>query len=61
MANKGVETMEHKAWDVKRKGKWINTVFFNSHCEGGAPITAEDVKQSLVEHDGYPADITVTA
>ena len=25
----------------------------------GIPITADEVKTSLVEHDGYPADILV--
>ena len=51
---------KQKAWNVYRhNGRWMNTVFYNKRCEGGALITAEDVYHDLVEHDGYPPDIKV--
>lgn len=43
------------AWDVIRKGKVIDTVFFFF----GEGHTAEEVRKSLIEHDGYPTDIIV--
>lgn len=42
-----------QAWNVYLNGKEIDTVFVSS-C-----ISAEDVKQSLIEHDGYDANIKV--
>lgn len=51
--------MSYKAWDVYLGRRLIETVFFNEKCDGGAKITAEDVKRSLVNHDGYPAEIRV--
>ena len=41
------------AYNVRLNGKMIDTVFHN----GGT--TAEDVKQSLINHDGYDPSITV--
>jgi hypothetical protein len=42
-----------QSWNVYLNGKWIDTVFFSeSH-------SANDVKFSLVEHDGYPDNIQV--
>jgi hypothetical protein len=34
----------------------IDTVFYTEHYV----MTAEDVRKQLIEHDGYPTDITVT-
>lgn len=51
--------MAQIAYNVYRGKKHFDTVFYNAKCEGGAPITAADVKQSLVDHDGYPRDIVV--
>lgn len=42
------------AWKVKLHGKEIDTVFGH---EGSSP---EDVKRSLVNHDGYDSAIVVT-
>jgi hypothetical protein len=33
----------------------IDTVFFHEHPK----MTVEDVRRSLIDHDGYPADIIV--
>ena len=41
------------AWLVLRGGRLIDTVYFTPDCD------AEYVRRALVEHDGYPADITV--
>lgn len=48
-----------KAWDVYLNGRLIDTVFYNDKCDGGAKIVAADVKQSLVDHDGYSPNIVV--
>lgn len=40
-------------WNVYLNGKWIDSVSF---VQGG---TREEVKKSLVEHDGYNPNITV--
>lgn len=48
-----------KAYNVYLNGKKIETVFWNDRCDGGAPITAADVKESLVNHDGYDPGIAV--
>jgi hypothetical protein len=46
--------MSHRAWTVyDRNGKEIDTVFWVRTAD------ADEVKRSLVNHDGYPADITV--
>lgn len=41
------------SWDVIRKGKVIDTVFYESNC------SAEYVRSTLINHDGYPTDIVV--
>jgi hypothetical protein len=47
------------AWNVYLHGELIDSVFYNERCEGGAIITADDVKRDLIEHDGYDPDIRV--
>jgi hypothetical protein len=42
-----------KAWDVWRNGRLVDTVFFNLDCD------LHYVRQSLINHDGYPVDIIV--
>lgn len=42
-----------KRWNVMQNGVSLDTVYFLP------TLTAEDVKTSLIEHDFYPADITV--
>ena len=42
-----------RAWDVVRKGKIIDTVFYCKDCD------AEYIRRGLIEHDGYPVDILV--
>lgn len=44
-----------QAYDVYLRGKKIDTVFYSP----GAKVSADDVKRSLVSHDGYDADIVV--
>jgi hypothetical protein len=46
--------MASKAWRVTLNGKGIDTVF-----QDGNKITADDVKRSLVNHDGYDSGIVV--
>ena len=41
------------AWNVYHNGKWLDTVHFISS------FLEDDVRKSLIDHDGYPADITV--
>ena len=41
------------AWLVTLDGKWLTTVFYTPECD------AEYVRQSLIEHDGYPSGIVV--
>ena len=48
-----------KAYNVYLNGRKIDTVFWNDRCDGGAPITAADVKHSLIDHDGYDPQIIV--
>ena len=43
----------HQAWNVYLNGKLIDTVFFTPD------MGADDVKRSLVNHDGYDSGITV--
>jgi len=45
--------MKSIGWNVYRKGRLIDTVFFDADCD------ADYVRSSLIEHDGYPADIVV--
>lgn len=49
-----------KAFYVYRNGDKIDTVFWNDKSDGGAPITREEVRRSLIDHDGYPGDIEVS-
>ena len=52
--------IRHQAFDVFRKGacgclREIDTVFYSE-----APkTTVEEVRKSLIDHDGYPSDIIV--
>lgn len=46
--------MAHTAYNVRLDGKLIDTVFY---CDKGAK---EEVKRSLINHDGYDPGITVT-
>ena len=48
-----------KAWDVYLNSKWIDRVFWNARCDGGALVTADDVRRSLINHDGYDPGIVV--
>ena len=43
------------AFNVYKKNKLIDTVFT---CDGH--VTKDEMKKSLVEHDGYDPDIRVT-
>ena len=45
------------AYDVFLWGKEIDTVFY-SPCKGG-PVPADEVRRSLINHDGYAGDIVV--
>lgn len=45
---------ESYAFDVYKDGKIIDTVFYS-----GKNTTVEDIKKSLVDHDGYDSDIVV--
>ncbi len=45
--------MAHQAWNVYLNGKLIDTVF----CSPSD--TADDVRRSLIDHDGYDPGITV--
>jgi len=42
-----------KAWDVEHRGRVVNRVYFDND------MTADEVRRSLVDHDGFPADIRV--
>lgn len=48
------------AWNVWQNGQLIERVYFQRFADGGAENLSEDVKRSLIEHDGYPSDITLT-
>lgn len=41
------------SWNVYRKGRWIDTVWYLPSCD------ADYVRSSLINHDGYPWDIVV--
>lgn len=43
------------AWNVYLRGKLIDTVFYNP----GANVDNDDVRRSLIDHDGYDPGITV--
>lgn len=49
---KAKEKLVEKAFDVYKNGKLIDTVFYNYD-------DAEEVKKSLIDHDGYDSDIKV--
>ncbi len=51
--------MASAAWDVYLNNKLIDTVFYDAKCDGGATVTADDVRRSLIDHDGYDARIVV--
>ena len=42
-----------KAYNVYLNGKWINRVFWEDNSN------QDEVKKSLIEHDGYNPNITV--
>jgi len=44
-----------KAFDVYLLGTCIDTVFYGDD----APVDAEEVRRSLIDHDGYDSQITV--
>lgn len=44
---------KHRAFNVYRGRKLIDTVFATGY-------DAEDMRRSLIDHDGYPYDIRVT-
>ncbi len=46
-------TKPQEAWDVYEGMRWIDRVFYV------AGMTAEEVKRSLVDHDGYNPRIMV--
>lgn len=45
----------HQAFDVLLNGKCIDTVFYSKNVK----VDAEEVKQSLINHDGYDSRIEV--
>lgn len=51
-AEKKVEESTKYAFDVFKDGKKIDTVFSTSD-------SAEEMKKSLIDHDGYDSDISV--
>ena len=44
-----------RAFDVYLNGKKIDTVFYSA----GTNVDADEVKRSLINHDGYDSGITV--
>ena len=48
-----------QAYKVFLGHKLIDKVFWNDRCDGGAIITANDVRTSLIDHDGYNSAIRV--
>lgn len=48
-----VDESKQNAWDVVLKGKVIDTIFYD------ADMTEDDVKRSLINHDGYNSNIKV--
>lgn len=45
-----------KSFDVFLHGKLIDTVFYSA----GAKVTTDEIKRSLINHDGYSPDIVVS-
>jgi hypothetical protein len=48
-----LNTTQQTAWNIYRNGRKIDTVYYINS------MTAQEVKKSLENHDGYPPDITV--
>jgi hypothetical protein len=46
--------MTHTAYDVYRHGQWLERVYYLAN-----EFTADEVRKTLVEDDGYPPEITV--
>lgn len=42
-----------KAFKITLNGKFYDMVFYNDNS------TSEEVKKSLIDHDGYPSNINV--
>jgi len=53
LMNDFIKAVAMKPWDVYVNGKWVNTVYYDLECN------AEYVKESLINHDGYPVNIEV--
>jgi len=51
-------TMKQNAYDIISKGNVIDTVFFDAYKDG-SPMSTDEVRKSLIEHDGYPDNIKV--
>lgn len=49
-------TTRHKSFDVWLRGRKVDTVFYSP----GDNVTAEEVRQALINHDGYSVAIEVT-
>lgn len=45
----------HQAFDIYLNGKLIDTVFYSPNVK----VDVEEVKQSLINHDGYDSGIEV--
>jgi hypothetical protein len=43
-----------KAYDVTLNGRYVDTVFWVNNSD------ADEVRRSLIDHDGYDQDIVVT-
>jgi len=50
---KETRTMKQIAWNVYSNGKHIDTVFYDKGLDG------DYVRDSLINHDGYPPDTFV--
>lgn len=48
-----------QAYNVYLSGRLVDTVFWNDKADGGEKITDEDVRRSLIDHDGYSLAIVV--
>jgi len=46
---------DHQAFNVYLHGKWIDKIFYSS----GISIDPDEVRRSLIHHDGYDEAITV--
>lgn len=52
-----MNTSAHQPFDVYLHGKLIDTVFYSK----SANVTADEVRRSLIDHDGYDPAIQVRA